>query len=140
MIEMQTKYLLFNGSIVLLVGLLSGVPMGVAIIQKKGESTIHAWRVAHSTLIMDGLMMIILGFVAPDLPLSKFAISIFVWALMISGYGFIFALTMGASIGHRGLTPTPYGINTALYGCHIIGALGSLIGVVIFIFGFCKTL
>lgn len=40
--------LLFHGAIVVLIGLLSGIPYGSAIIKKKGKSVIRAWRVAHS--------------------------------------------------------------------------------------------
>lgn len=135
MLESCSKCLLFNGSIVLLSGLLSGVPMGLAIIQKRGSEKVRAWRVAHSTLIMDGLLMIIVGLVVPSLSLGELASGVLVWGLVISAYGFVLALTIGAWKGYRGLTPEPYGINTILYGGHIIGALGSLVGVVMFIYG-----
>ena len=135
MVELCSKCLLFNGSIVLLSGLLSGVPMGLSIIQENGVETVRAWRVAHSTLIMDGLLVIIVGLVVPSLSLGELASGILVWGLVISAYGFVLALTIGAWKGYRGLTPEPYGINTILYGGHIIGALGSLVGVVMLIYG-----
>jgi len=139
MAELQTKYLLLNGSIVLLMGLLSGAPMGLAIIRKKGEGTVRAWRVAHSTLIMDGLIMIVAGLVVPGLPVDELALWVLVWSLIPSAYGFVLALIIGAWIGCRGLTPKPYGINTVLFGGHTIGALGSLIGVLILTWGFLKA-
>jgi len=139
MAELQTKYLLLNGSIVLLTGLLSGIPMGLAIIQKKGEETVRAWRVAHSTLIMDGLMVIVVGLVVPGFPVGELALRVLVWALILSADGFVLALIIGAWTGYRGLTPKPYGINTVLFGGHIIGALGSLIGVAILTWGFLKA-
>jgi Kef-type K+ transport system membrane component KefB len=135
MVELCSKCLFFNGAVMLLSGLLSGVPMGLAIIQKKGRETVRAWRVAHSTLIMDGLMVIIVGLVVPSLSLGGLASGILVWALVISAYGFVLALTIGAWKGYRGLTPEPYGINAILYGGHIIGALGSLAGVAMLIYG-----
>ena len=140
MVEPSSKCLFINGSVVLLVGLLSGVPMGLAIIQKRGTEKVRAWRVAHSTLIMEGLMMIIVGLVVPALPLGESASGIVVWALVISAYGFVPALTIGAWKGYRGLTPEPYGINTILYGSHIIGASGSLVGVVVLIYGLFRGL
>ena len=136
MVGFDSKYLFFNGTIVLLAGLLSGAPVGLAIIRRKGEEAVLRWRVTHSTLIMDGVMMIVVGLVIPDLPLGELALGILVWAFVISGYGFILALTIGAWTKYRGLTPKPYGINTILYGGHILGALGSLIGVAILTYGF----
>jgi hypothetical protein len=79
MTGLHTKYLLVNGSIVLLMGLLSGAPMALAIIRKKGEGTVRAWRIAHSTLIMDGLMMIIAGLAIPRLPQDELALQVLVW-------------------------------------------------------------
>ena len=140
MVESCCKCLFLNGSVVLLAGLLSGVPMGLAIIREKGEQKVRVWRVAHSTLIMDGLMMIIVGLVVPSLPLGELASGVLVWGLVISAYGFVLALTIGAWKGYRGLTPEPYGINTILYGGHIIGALGSLVGVVVLIYGLFRAL
>ena len=50
--------LLFHGAIVMLIGLLSGIPYGLAITKEKDESVIRAWRVAHSGLAMGGTTMI----------------------------------------------------------------------------------
>ena len=54
MVELASKHLLFHGPVVLLAGLLSGIPMGTAIINNRGEVTVRAWRVAHSGLAMVG--------------------------------------------------------------------------------------
>ena len=135
MVETISKLLFFNGSVVLLTGLLSGIPMGLAIIQERGEQKVRAWRVAHSTLIMDGLMLINAGLVVPVLSLGERASWLLVWALVVSAYGFVLALIIGAWKGCRGLTPKPYGMNTILYGGHIVGAFGSLVGVAILISG-----
>ena len=140
MLEPYSKCLFLTGSIVLLSGLLSGVPMGLAIIQRRGAEKVRAWRVAHSTLITDGLMMIIVGLVVPALPLGERSSGILVWALVTSGYSFVPALTIGAWRGYRGLTLKPYGINTILYGGHIIGALGSIVGVTMLIYGLFRAL
>jgi len=134
MINMPAVYLLFNGFVVILAGLLLGFPLRYAIIKKK-EKLVNAWRVAHSVSIMDGLMMIIVGLTIPHLFLDRLAIWVLVWSLVLSGYGFVMAFTIGAWKGLRGLTPKPYGLNTILFVAHIIGALGSLVGVLITIYG-----
>jgi len=139
MIRLPTSYLVFNGSLVILGGLLIGFPLRFAIVKKK-EETVNAWRVAHSVLVMDGLMMIVVGLILPYLILDRWAIWILVWSLIVAGYGFVVAFTLGAWKGLRGLTPNPYGINTVLCGAHVIGAFGSLIGITIIIYGSLKTI
>lgn len=42
--------LTLHGAIVLLIGLLTGIPYGHAITRKPDENTVRAWRVAHSGL------------------------------------------------------------------------------------------
>ena len=134
MASLPTAYLLFNGSLVILAGLLLGFPLRYAIVKRKGE-IVNAWRVAHSVLIMDGLMMLIIGLIIPHLILDELAVWVLTWALVISGYGFVVAFTIGARKGIRGLTLKPYGLNTILFVTHIIGALGSLVGILITIYG-----
>jgi hypothetical protein len=42
---------------------------------------------------------------------------------------------LGAWKGIRGLTAKPFGLNTLLFGAHLIGAFGSLTGIAIVIYG-----
>ncbi len=139
MISLPTAYLLFNGSLVILAGLLLGFPLRYAIVKKK-EEIVNAWRVAHSVLVMDGMMMIIVGLTIPYLILDGLSVWVLVWSLVASGYGFVVAFTIGAWKGLRGLTAKPFGLNTLLFAAHIVGALGSLIGIVIVIYGSLKAI
>lgn len=135
MIDPPGKYLLLHGSIVLLVGLLSGSPMGNAINKRKGEETIRGWRVAHSGLVMGGLLLLVMAVVVPHLGLSSLLAYSLVGCFVVSGYGFVVALPLGAWKGHRGLKPNPRGINHIVYAGNIIGALGSLLGTLILVYG-----
>jgi len=134
MISLPTAYLLFNGSVVIMVGLLLGFPLRSAIVSKN-EAAVNAWRVAHSVLVMEGLLMLIIGLIIPYLILDRLAIWVLVSSLVASGYGFVVAFTLGAWKGIRGLTAKPFGLNTLLFGAHLIGALGSLTGIAIVIYG-----
>ena len=139
MTNLPNAYLLFNGSAVILAGLLSGIPLRNAIVRKK-EECVNAWRVTHSVLIMDGLMMLIIGLVIPHLILDKLAAWGLVWSLVASGYGFVVAFTLGAWKGIRGLNAKPYGLNTLLFAAHVIGASGSFVGILITIYGILKAI
>ncbi len=127
------SYLLLNGAFIMLAGLFTGFPLRCAIVGKKQGS--NPWRIAHSVLIMDGLLMLVVGLTIPNLMLHRRVIRVLVWSLVASGYGFTVAFILGALKGLRGLTVKPYGLNTVLLGAHMIGALGSLIGIAILTYG-----
>ena len=105
MTERDQVRLLFHGSIVLLVGLLSGVPMGQAITGGWGEEVVRAWRVAHVGLAAGGLMLIALAPAAGLLTLGPRGARWFVAAVLAAAYGAVVALPLGAITGVRGLEP-----------------------------------
>jgi hypothetical protein len=127
--------LLFHGAIVLLIGLLSGMPYGSAITKKKGEEAIAAWRVAHSGLSMGGTTMIAFAAAIDLLEMNEIALLILVWSSVISGYGFCLALPYGAWVGHRGLSIGKTIESKIVYLGNILGATGSLVSTLALIFG-----
>lgn len=132
--ELQSHFLFLNGAIVIFIGLLSGIPLRFSIIKIKNE-TINYWRVTHAVLITDGMLLLIVGLIIPYITLSAFASWLLVRSFVVSGYSFVIAFVIGSWKGIRGLTHKPYGLNTFLFVFHFIGALGSLIGIVIVIIG-----
>jgi hypothetical protein len=131
--------LTLHGSIVLLIGLLSGIPYGIAINQKKNEDIARAWRVAHSGLSMGGTTMISISAVLNNLELNAVLSLILVGTFAISGYGFCIALPYGAWVGHRGLSIESPVKNKVVYVGNMVGAIGSLIGTLILVFGCLMT-
>jgi len=127
--------LLIHGSIVLIFGLLSGIPFWVAIIRGQDEEAIRPWRVAHTTLIACGLVMLVVNLINPQLALSRELRSLLAWVLVASGYGFVFALVVGASMGYRALVPRPVGLNILLFMGHLIGAAGAVLGMCVVLYG-----
>ena len=99
----HTKQLIFHGGVILLVGLLCGAPLGSAVVRGKPEATIRAWRVAHSSLVMGGILLLALAGILGQLQLSAWALALLVWAFVASSYGFAIVLPLGAHYGHRGL-------------------------------------
>ena len=127
--------LVFHGAIILLIGLLSGIPYGSAITNEKGEELIRAWRVAHSGLAMGGTTMIAFAGVINLLDMTAIALSILVWSSVISGYGFCVALPYGAWVGHRGLAVSKTIESNIVYLGNVVGAIGSLVSTSTLIFG-----
>lgn len=131
----HTKQLIFHGGVILLLGLLCGAPLGSAIVRKKAEETVRAWRVAHSSLVMGGVLLLALAGILSNLELSAFALALLVWAVVASSYAFAVVLPLGALYGQRGLTSAPPLLNRLLYFGNIVGAEGLLLGTVILLWG-----
>jgi hypothetical protein len=132
---MYTTQLVFHGAVVLLVGLLCGAPLGSAVVRGKPEETVRAWRVAHSSLVMGGILLLALAGVVARLQLSGVVLGLLVWAFVGSSYGFAVVLPLGAHYGHRGLTAAPPFLNRLVYVGNIIGATGLLAGTVVLLWG-----
>ncbi len=134
------RQLLLHGSIVLFVGLLSGAGFAEAITGAQGEHAERAWRVAHTGLSLGGALFIAIAMALPTLVLSERVVSLLTWSLVASGYGFAVALPFGAAMGMRGLEPVGPTSNLVVFIGNTIGSLGSLVGVLLFIWGALRSL
>ncbi len=126
--------LLFNGSIVLLVGLLCGAPYGVAIVKKKSEEVIRAWKLAHGALSLGATTMIAMGGAFSILQSEIKILWFIAIAYIISGYGFCFALTLEPFAGDRGLSWSGTSLNKLVYIGNVVGAVSSLIGTLVLVY------
>lgn len=68
--DLLARYLLFHAAIILFIRLLAGFPYAKAIIAKKSDSIIHAWRVAHGALALGATTMVALAAVITFLQVS----------------------------------------------------------------------
>ena len=128
--EESARYLMFHAVIILLSGLLAGIPYGRAILKKSNERLIDAWRVAHSALPMGAILLLVISvsFSGLNVAISlKWAISIL---FIISGYGFMVALLLGPVVGHRGLSSRGPLAAKLVYSGNVLGAITSLFGTV----------
>jgi len=140
MIEHPLDCLLLHGSLVFLIGVLSGFPYWLGIILNWNDETKRFWRVTHSFLVVFGLTMLVFALIIPKIILSPREVRVLTLAMIIAGYGFILAFTAGSLKKIRGLTPKPYGLNTILFACHVIGITGSLLGTTLLISGLFRYL
>lgn len=88
--ELPARYLLFNGSIVLLVGLLCGAPYGAAIVKKQNDEVIRAWKLAHGALSLGATTEIAMSSVFSLLSVDRSILWAICISYIISGYGFCF--------------------------------------------------
>jgi hypothetical protein len=135
MSEQDQRRLVFHGAIVLLVGNLCGIPLGEAASAGSGEAAMHGWRVAHSGLVMTGVMLIAIGAALRQVVLGGAATSWLVWSLLAAAYGGVVALVLAAAVGARGLAPTGPPLNLVAFVRNVGVVLGTLIGIVLLIRG-----
>jgi len=132
--EDAAGYLVFHAVIILLIGLLTGIPYGRAILKKENERLIEAWRVAHLALPLGAVLMLVLGFGVSSLTDS----AILQWSISIlfitSGYGFVLALVTGPITGYRGLTSRGPFIAKVVYLGNVVGAVTSLLGTLVLLY------
>jgi hypothetical protein len=140
MTGLSSKYLIFHGAIIILIGLFSGLIYWQTIIRDKRPEVIRGWRIAHVFLVIEGIFIVIVGLIIQHLVLSSIAVRLLIWTIASSGYGFAWAFVGGAWRGYRGLTPKPYGFNTILFIGHFIGVAGSLVGIAMVFYGVMKAI
>jgi hypothetical protein len=123
--------LIFHGAVVLLVGLLCGLP---TVIESSTES-VRFWHTAHEALIMMGIWILATSSVVPALVLERREAAGLVWSLLAMGYGFMTALVIGGVIGvspfEPGHTPAAF---TAFLGS-TVGILGAVMATALTLMG-----
>jgi hypothetical protein len=139
-VDLPSRWLLFNAVIVLLVGLLAGIPYGIAINQKKSEHIVSAWRLAHASLSVGATTMFAISAVLTHLLVGVATKWLIVAAFVTSGYGFCFALPIAAWVGHRGLSWSTPTSNKIVYLGNSIGAWSSLGGTLVMLYAAYESL
>ena len=132
--DIPARYLLFHASIVLLVGLLCGAPYGNAIVSKKSDEVIRAWKLAHGTLSLGATTMIAMAAVLSFLRVDELVHWILAGTFIASGYGFCVALTIEPFVGNRGLSWSGLWSNKVVFVGNVVGALSSLIGSIVLVY------
>ena len=132
--------LLFHGIVVLLIGLLCGIPYSQAITGGLGEEAVRGWRFAHLGLTVGGIWLIAISGAAGLISIPRSLVAVFVWSLVASGYGFVFALILGPIFAVRGLQPIGPAANLAVFAGNFVGAAGSLVGLGVMLYGASATL
>jgi hypothetical protein len=128
--------ILFHGAIILLIGMLLGIPYAFAITDNWGDEAVHAWRVAHVGIAAAGLLLLIVGAVFEPLELTPQARQRLVQAILLSGYGFTVSLPLAAMAGVRGLEPGGPFFNWVVVAANTLGAGGGFVATWLMIRGY----
>ena len=112
--------LILHGAVVLLIGLLCGLP---TVSESLGGETTRVWHTAHEALIMMGIWMLAMSSVIGVLVLPRREATALFWSLVGMGYSFVVALLIGGIIGE---TPFSPGGTRAAFTAFAAAALGIL--------------
>ena len=136
----HVKYLVLHGAVILLIGFLCGAPLGSAIVRKKSEETIRAWRVAHTSLVGGGMLLLLLAATVNRLMMDLWSMVAMVGAFVVGSYAFVLSLPLAAWSGQRGLSAAAPFLNRVIYALNMLGALALLAGGVLLVMGAYETL
>lgn len=125
----------FHGVLLVVLGMLVGLPFANAITSYSGPEAERAWRVAHTSLITAGTLYIAVAAIAHHLVVSHGASAFVTWSLIVSTYAFAFAFVIGPIVGARGLEPTGSPLNVLIFAIFVVGLLAAFISLVVVLRG-----
>jgi hypothetical protein len=123
--------LIFHGAIVLLIGLLSGLPTVVEAINESGRF----WHTAHEALIMMGIWMLAASSVLSALVLERRQTTALVWSLLVMGYGFSVALVIGGAVGANAFEPGGTPATFTAFVAAVVGIGGAFVATALTLMG-----
>lgn len=130
--DRERSLLALYGAIVLLLGLLCGLP---AVSEELAGLQPTTWRAAHGALLLAGVWLIATAALLPSLVLSPPQRKALAWSLIATAYAFTSAVLIQAVTGVRALAPhgtasswIAYGANLATVPAGSVAALLTLLG------------
>ena len=132
--EEAARNLVFHGVIVLIVGLMCGMPYGKAINRKAAEATVQAWRLAHQALPIGAILMFAVAAILTPFAVTATLKWVIAGSLIISSYAFAFALPLAAVVGQRGLTSKGPVASKLVYLGNSAGAFFSMVAALVLLY------
>lgn len=127
--------LLFHGTVILLGGMLTGIPLAVVAGDGSSPEVVHAWVVTHASFASSAILLIAIGAAARHLVLSPRQATLLSWTMLGSVYLLCAGLVFSAITGLRGLTPDGPPLNVVLHVSNAGGVLGALVAGVLLMRG-----
>jgi hypothetical protein len=130
--DRERSLLALHGAIVLLLGLLCGLP---AVAEELAGLQPTTWRATHGALLLAGVWLLATAALLPGLVLPPRQRKALAWSLIATGYAFTSAALIQAVTGVRALAPhgtvsswVAYLANLATVAAGVLAALLTLLG------------
>jgi hypothetical protein len=111
----------FHGAVVMLVGLLCGLPTVTE------EEPARLWHTAHESLVMIGILLFAVSSVLPLLTLPTRESAALRWSLLATGYGLMVGLVLQAITGQHAFGPSSNPVLMFAFVANATGMLGSVL-------------
>jgi hypothetical protein len=134
MMDIQARYLVFHSALVLVAGLLVGVPYGRAVHRSAPDQIIRAWRLAHDTLTVGPILGLAIAAVLSSFSVGAPIKSWLAWTWVLSNYGFCVSLPLAAMAGQRGHTLEKPLSNQLVFAGNMIGLGASSVGTAVLLY------
>jgi hypothetical protein len=128
------RRVLFHGAILLLVGMLYGIPFAEVLVDG-GDVAARPWRVAHTGLVAGAVLLIAVSAAMPHVMLGPRGTSWLVGSLVLTAYGAIVGLGLPPLAGVRGLAPEGPPLNLVAFAGNLVVGVGSLVAGVLLVHG-----
>jgi uncharacterized membrane protein HdeD (DUF308 family) len=125
------RRLVLHGAIILLVGLLCGLPSVVEEANRSGR----AWQAAHAALLMLGVWLIAAAAVLPLLELPRRERDALLLTLTGGAYSFMAAVVIQAATGVRAVSPDVAGISLVAFTANLLAVLGTILAASLTVMG-----
>lgn len=132
--EPVARHLIFHAAVVLIIGLLCGMPYGRAVNRKAPEQVVHSWRVAHLALPLGAILMLAIAAILTSFTVAVSVKWVLAVALIVSSYAFSFSLPLAALVGQRGLSSKGPAAAKWVYLGNMLGASTSLMAAVVLLY------
>jgi hypothetical protein len=123
MTRRQVLLLVFHGVLLVVLGMLVGIPFREAILSGWGEDAQRAWRVAHTSLVGGGALYLALAAVAQHLVLGPRAAAFVAGSLVFAAWTFVIGFVVGPAVGARGLEPVGPALHLVVFAAFAAGLL-----------------
>jgi hypothetical protein len=112
---------ILHGALVMLVGLLCGVPT------VNEEEPARLWHTAHESLIMIGILLFGMSSVLQFLVLPKREATALLWSLLATGSGLMVGLVIQAITGTHAFSPSTNPVPMFAFIANVTGMFGSVL-------------
>lgn len=113
--------IIYHGAIVMLVGLLAGIPT------VNEEEPARLWHTAHESLILIGILLLTMSSVVERLTLPKREMTGLTWSLLATGYGLMTGLLLQAITGQHAFGPSSNPVLMIAFIANATGMMGSVL-------------